>query len=562
MKGIWWCISFVMSLVLGLSCSNSRVDTCLYQSRKLMSSQPDSALYILNTLDTDMLYGKARRAEYSLLLSMALDKNYIDETNDSIISVAYNYYQRHGSKKDKMLSSYYLGIVRENAGSSIDAAIAFDQALSFAKDIEDNHYCGMACKHLCTIHSNNYNHYHALEYARLTVSYFENCNESLSADYGRLNVAQQLLRNYCYDDALEILDKLIATNDYAPLVRNAYMVKAEALVYGERDYAGALSAINQIQTVNPSVALMIYGLKSFLLEATGDFREANRYLDIAEGYVETAIDSLTILDQRARIYEMRGNYKEALNSYIGAMNIQNRQITALLAQSVTSAMEEHYRQSLKEEEERSYRKSIVFVFCGIIMAIVLFILVYVIRKQRLSRIQDMADIDALNQDIFLLRQRNDQFRKVSNLIIKDRIQGLQQLSDVYFEWSDEQIKKREALKGRETRDEILLRFQRTLGDLRSDSQIYTSIEDAVNLSMDNIVKKAREACGEVLKEDDYRILALMYSGLSIKSIAFLLKTSEPALRTRKTRYKQFFDTLDHPCSHLFADALYNTNGKR
>ena len=547
--------TILVLIVVVQSCFND-IDRSILLSNQLMSERPDSSLVILSAVDHDKLTGEARKARHALLLSMALDKNYIDIINDSTANVAYNYYKRHGDKKDKMLSAYYLGVVHQNAGNYIDAAIEFDQALSLAKQLGDNHYCGLACRHLCTIHSYNYNNKLSLDYAQRTVDYFDACGETLSADYGRINLAGSLIREYRYEDALEIIEDVIDRNDYEPLLGLAYWLKIEALLYGKHDYDAAKETLNHAKiSRKPSVALYQYSLEAFLSEASGDAKEADKYILLAEKLLRSPNDTLTLYDQCARIYRMRGDYQKAYESFTKAMDIQNRQVNRLLEQSVTHAMEEHFRQSLKDEEERSYMKTITLILCGIVAFIIVAVLVLVIRKQRLARMQDLADIEALNQDIQFLRSRSKQFRKVSDALLTDRVQFLQQLSDSYFECLETEDVKREKQKGYETKEEIIAKFRHKLVELRSDRHLFSSLEEAVNASMDNIIVTARTVCDDRLKEEDYKILTLLFSGLSVKSIAFLVRTTEPALRTRKSRYKQLFSTLDEPESSQLINAL-------
>lgn len=51
----------------------------------VMSERPDSALEVLRDINRDELSSDEERAKHALLLSMALDKNYIDETDISLI---------------------------------------------------------------------------------------------------------------------------------------------------------------------------------------------------------------------------------------------------------------------------------------------------------------------------------------------------------------------------------------------------------------------------------------------------------------------------------------------
>ena len=58
-----------------------------------MDTYPDSALQLLKTIDSKHLVTKEGKARYALLYSQALDKNYIDVTEDSLINIAVEYYK-------------------------------------------------------------------------------------------------------------------------------------------------------------------------------------------------------------------------------------------------------------------------------------------------------------------------------------------------------------------------------------------------------------------------------------------------------------------------------------
>ena len=59
-----------------------------------MPQNPDSALFLLGSLNTGNINSQKIRAKYAVVYSQALDKNYIDETNDSLITIAVKYYKK------------------------------------------------------------------------------------------------------------------------------------------------------------------------------------------------------------------------------------------------------------------------------------------------------------------------------------------------------------------------------------------------------------------------------------------------------------------------------------
>lgn len=100
----------------------------LEKAEEIMLSKPDSALLILQEIDTSLLYSREKKALFSILYSQALDKNYIDIASDSIIRNAANYYSAGPDGLRKAQAFYYLGIVNYNAGLAGKAVKDFIKA--------------------------------------------------------------------------------------------------------------------------------------------------------------------------------------------------------------------------------------------------------------------------------------------------------------------------------------------------------------------------------------------------------------------------------------------------
>lgn len=111
-------IVFLFSLVLLCNCTKKTtvVSKVLDNAEECIEQFPDSSLNILNTLEISRISNQAEKARYALLKSMALDKNYIDVTSDSLTSIALAYYKKHGSADEKLKAYYYNGKVKSYSG--------------------------------------------------------------------------------------------------------------------------------------------------------------------------------------------------------------------------------------------------------------------------------------------------------------------------------------------------------------------------------------------------------------------------------------------------------------
>ena len=88
----------VLVLFIG-GCGRIHTRQQLLDIESYIMERPDSALAVLDTMDRALLVTDRLKAHHALLHAMALDKNYIDVTDDSIASVAVEYFSKKGPEK-------------------------------------------------------------------------------------------------------------------------------------------------------------------------------------------------------------------------------------------------------------------------------------------------------------------------------------------------------------------------------------------------------------------------------------------------------------------------------
>ena len=112
----------------------------------MMHDHPDSTLAILEAFPQDSLFTDEQRALYALLLTQARDKNYIDETCDSIVKIAVSFYATFNNKARLMMSLYYLARIQYNMGDYSRSIVNYDKAEKIAASIDDKFYLGTFSK--------------------------------------------------------------------------------------------------------------------------------------------------------------------------------------------------------------------------------------------------------------------------------------------------------------------------------------------------------------------------------------------------------------------------------
>lgn len=127
------------ALLWGCACSRSQADLRLEEAESLMEEHPDSALTVIDAIDTLRLDSERERARYALLRSIALDKNLIDTTDFTILQPAIDYYVERdkGTPDEKLRTLYYKGRIFQNRGDDDNAMRAFVTARDYEGSATD-----------------------------------------------------------------------------------------------------------------------------------------------------------------------------------------------------------------------------------------------------------------------------------------------------------------------------------------------------------------------------------------------------------------------------------------
>ena len=130
----------IITAITIVSCNDARKSETfrvLEDVDSYIEARPDSALAVLEGIDVEDLGSREEKAKYALLMSMALDKNYIDRTDFEVLQPAIDYYESHGSATDKLRTFYYQGRIYQNGGDDEMAMECFVRAVEEGDGAED-----------------------------------------------------------------------------------------------------------------------------------------------------------------------------------------------------------------------------------------------------------------------------------------------------------------------------------------------------------------------------------------------------------------------------------------
>ena len=547
----------LLSLLL-LSCSGHHEAVRLMDTAEsLMSESPDSAMALMQQVPREQLHGRASRARYALLMTMAQDKCYIEVQEDSLIRTAYDFYRRRGNRAQRLRSGYYLAVVHQNAGRYLEAARELREAEHLAEKTGDEHHLGLICWHLNDIFAANYDHVRALEYAEKALQAYERSGERIYIEYSKLEIANRLMAHHRNDEADELLQGIMDDHPEDDILYSeASLTLARSLLLRKvPDYKRAATCMEAV-VERQAIALTAqnYGYLAIINEVEGNRKRAEEYLEMEKSMARSAADSAIFYDIAQDVYDLRRDTSAAYVALLEAVKIQNRIITRQLEQSVSHSIETYYQNDLLLEREKTRSRLYLSILTGGVLIAVILWLAVLLRKGKRKSLEDMAAVQEVYASMEAQRAKDTAVAEVMDQFIKDKIQSLQQLSTTYFSWDDEQVKKRKDRCGWESQDEIINAFRNQVGALRNDQAFIPALEQALDLSDDGLMARVRQAFPR-MDETDFKLLTLLFSGFPVKSICYLLRMSDPAVRMRKTRYKQLFTSLASDLGPVLVEKL-------
>lgn len=410
-------LSVIILAICLISCnSHSKHWDTLSQVESYIEERPDSALVVLEQINTSELSCKEEKAKHALLYSMALDKNFVDKTDFEVLQPAIDYYEDNGSTTDKLRTYYYQGRIYQNIGND---ALAME---SFVNAIEEG----------------------------------ENSNDILTT--ARTYFAQSKIYYSLYEwdsfiesnkSAANLFQEAGALNSYANcLIRiiNGYTLKEDpenALLYIEecKRFLNTISSSRLGDFYSSYLTYLIkYGEEQEIIKIISDYMNAVPaskidWLTIANSYIKIKRydDALEAVSQCSNdieitaglkyqaiisdIYQHLGRYKESLEAYKKYMAASDSADYAVMRQD-TKFVEERHQLELQTLTERESKKR-VLLFATICIILLLGIILWIRTRLKVNRMEKAIAEQEMERYRAMYEQMEEERDNLTNLLAQN-----------------------------------------------------------------------------------------------------------------------------------------------
>ena len=208
---------FIFLSFILLSCRSYDVTRTLQDVDSYIMTRPDSALTVLEGVDRDLLRSERQRAYHALLYAMALDKNYIDVNDDSIASVAVDYYSRKGPMKYRARAYYYLGLAYYYQQDYDRAILEFTKAEK-AAEVSDSLYWGMTKSFQADVYNRIYNDVEEIKCLLDAKKIYTELYDNYKVQTVNLRLAKAYSNSFKYQKSDSLFRSLINSQDTDSLI--------------------------------------------------------------------------------------------------------------------------------------------------------------------------------------------------------------------------------------------------------------------------------------------------------------------------------------------------------
>ncbi|MBQ6988893.1 MAG: hypothetical protein IJN45_07100 [Alistipes sp.] len=394
-----------------------------------MKEHPDSARAILANMERSALKSRALRARHALLYSQAMDKCYVDTDNDSLTSVALDYYKSHGTDHEKALAYYYNGIVVLNKNGETEQIIGnMVAAQHYAENTDDTYLKGLISFIVGKQYYNQLSFEEALDNFDKAATYFEEINH-------RRNLMLSLQYKGICQNVLEMYDEAIATHsknkelalelkDTSVLLHNI-QITVSAKHRKEGNKSNKKELINELLEAsnkynNGIIYSDYYPLLSSLYYDIKDYDSAKYY--VLEEYHKNRISQADI----GKIYRLgmieyaMNNKDEAylkLKEYINLKDSLNTEKQKSLVQSLEQKYKAKYLKESLEQLQKQHRMTNTIYALSVIL--VLIAGVFTFRRYRHAAKERARKIEELEQYVEQGNSKYTELQEKYNTIAKE-----------------------------------------------------------------------------------------------------------------------------------------------
>ena len=538
---------FLLVIFLFAACnteSRQRVESTLSDVESYINERPDSALAVLQAVDSTALSTRALRARYSLLRTMAQAKNYLDLTQPGLIDDAVSWYTKHGSADERMKTRYYQGCIAQVEKDIKNAAVYFAQAEEYAEEVTDKHALALLYLAEAALYDGRHNLEKEQEYAEKSLAVFkEQGDPAYDSVLCQLAIVCHNKQEWHRADSLyNIALHANPIDDYTLTVVLSNYARMKAL-QPNKDPEGAIALLDRKQKLSGNLTPTEAGAYAYALAQTGQTAASEAICARLESM--SGRERIEVLPWLMYISLLQKDFYHAYYYLAEARVLEEVNIRESLKDSVAQTLQDYYEQKSQQERVRRLQISLwalIILFVVLIGAFLLFLRNHrlQIERDRLLSIREELEQDLRLQEAQAASLSTDLSSRLAQLRLQlqqERLERLRKRGMLgYSVWM--------GLNGRSSDSSIVKTLQKEVNDVCSLEKDHRALASRLDQELDGIYSHLVEDLGISGSSDEERFLCYWLIDLKPDMIAELLSISVNNVYVKAHRLKARIEDLN------------------
>ncbi len=546
----------ILSILLLAACRESgRNSQLLNRAEAMMEDSCEVALSILqDSIDTTTLNTERGRAIYALLLSQALDKNFIDIASDSIMVPAVKYFADGNEAHYAMLTHYYHGKTLLNQNKLSDAIIACNKASDYAKELNDDFYLGLIYGSINNAYNATDNYIECIKYAHLSYNHFNKINKQPHKKYAYYSLAIAYNNNGNFKESETIYKELInyATENQDTTFLFDVLESYSHLLWYHQKHSHAKIILKSLE-LNHSQQLSAKSLAHLAEIYSNEGKQDSTiyYLSSAKKTSKYYNDSIAISIAEYNISLNSNDYISTIEHLQSQIKRLNTSTENVWKQSVMTLQRDYFESQAKNANLEVESKKNQIILIVIISVAILFIAIFIIYALRMRNKVQKEKINRILGEHYqsqnLISNAENRISELEALLETETDKSQRLINELEMQKESlqlytQQAKLREDATNAIETAEIVARFRKTLSnDSNPFDNDWEQLDKYINQQFPgfkNVLYKLVK-----LSEIEYQVSLLIKCKFSPNEIAKLIIISKSGLgNARKRLFVKAFKT--------------------
>lgn len=557
-------IALSLAILLLASCSSRKTAATLNDVETYIQERPDSALATIRAIDTTALTTRSLRAHYALLHAMALDKNWIDTTDENVVMPAVEYYAKHGTADHKMKAYYYLGRIQQNGYDLNSAIISLTQAEAASAGSKDDSFKGLLSMVIAEIYKSSHFSDKEREYIEKGMMLFQMAKDTAhyNLSFGRLAMNYQEKKDWQKADSLYRRGIILAEQDTVAMRMFLVHYATMKVLQSEPDPQEAIDLLNRFYSeYKTNLPIKEYGVYAYASALIGDNKTCDSILEMLTRQPDSR-------RKEARYYEYliakyRQEYSRANDLLTDIYSEQDKNVDRMLNNSITAILQDYYQNQAIESKHQTQvqRLSFVVLILGLILLFGAIIITSIRRREKERIAADNLIRIAEETNALLLQSKSaleaqveemESAGRKASVEYQSKISSLQQSYIQLFKGQFDTVSSlcKTYLKFREKSEDarktaVYGKVKDIIYFIGREKKQHALFEEQINRDLNNVVARLKADLGKVSDEDS-RFICYTIAGFDPNIIATLLNLSLSNVYTKRSRLRERIRQLDSP----------------